>query len=133
MAGYFLKRFSIRLNKQVTAFSDTALNKLSDYHWPGNIRELENVIERAVNISDSDVIIAEQIFFDQDYTPTERTTLPQQSSTLHEIVSKVEREVLAKAVTQYSTLRQIGDSLGLSHTAVLKKLRKYGLSLTKKA
>lgn len=132
LAGYFLKRFAIRLNKQVTAFSDTALNKLTDYHWPGNIRELENVIERAVNISESEVIIADQIVFDQDYTPSERNALPQQSYTLQEIVSKVERETLAKAVTQHNTLRQLGDALGLSHTAVLKKLRKYGLSLAKR-
>lgn len=132
LAEYFLKRFAIRLNKKVTAFSNNALTKLTDYHWPGNIRELENVIERAVNIANSDVIIAEQIIFDQDYTSRESPMLVQQSSTLQELIDKVEREALIKALAQHNSLRQIGSSLGLSHTAVLKKLRKHGLTLPKK-
>lgn len=131
LANFFLNRFCTRLQKQVSAFSDTALKKLSEYHWPGNIRELENVIERAVNIANSDVLLAEQIVFDQDYTPHECPSQPQHR-TLEQIVSEVERETLLRAMGQYRTLRQIGEDLGLSHTAVLKKLRKYGLSLAKK-
>lgn len=133
LAGYFLKRFAVRLHKQVSEFSDTALRKLTTYHWPGNIRELENVIERAVNVANSDVIIAEQIILDQDYTPHEPNIDAGQPRTLEQMVSEVEREALAKALNQYRTLRQIGEALGLSHTAVLKKLRKYGLSQTQKA
>lgn len=131
LAQFFVKRFATRLEKKVTAISNTALNKLTQHHWPGNIRELENVIERAMNIVEGDILLNEHIIFDQEYKPKEYIPFTQKN-TLDEIVSEVERDTLLNAIKQYRTLRQIGTALGLSHTAVLKKLRKYGLSLPKK-
>jgi transcriptional regulator of aroF, aroG, tyrA and aromatic amino acid transport len=92
---------------------------------------LENVIERAVNIVNDSVLLAEHIIFDHDYTP-QNCPLPLINRTLDEIVAEVERETLVKAIRSHKTLRQLGAFLGLSHTAVLKKLRKYGLVIPKK-
>ena len=125
LAQFFLRRFAVRLQKPVNTISETALNKLTYYHWPGNIRELENVIERAVNIMDGTILLTEHIIFDHDYTPREYETVSER--TLEQLVAEVEREALTKALTRHHTLRQLGSALGLSHTAVLKKLRKYGL------
>lgn len=126
LAQFFLRRFAVRMQKPVNTISETALNKLTNYHWPGNIRELENVIERAVNIMDGAILLTEHIIFDHDYTPQKHETVSER--TLDQLVAEVERDVLTKALTRYHSLRQLGAALGLSHTAVLKKLRKYGLS-----
>ncbi|MBP2641874.1 MAG: tyrR [Firmicutes bacterium] len=131
MAQFFVRKFSARLQKKVNAISDTALHCLTHYHWPGNIRELENVIERAINILGDTTVLAEHIILDQTQpvcTPITDTNLPVQQ-TLAEIVDKVEKDVLGAALRQHRTSRRLGAALGLSHTAVLKKLHKHGLSL----
>ncbi|VBB05820.1 pas fold-4 [Lucifera butyrica] len=129
LAHFFLRRFAARMQKTANVISETALNKLTHYHWPGNIRELENVIERAVNIVNDTAILAEHIILDHDYTslPPDSQTLPPR--TLDEMIQEVEKDILQKSLRQYRTSRQLGHALGLSHTAILKKLRKYNLSL----
>ncbi len=56
LANFFLTKFSKKLGKDFTGFSNGTLDRLLDYHWPGNIRELQNIVERAVVISNSPVI-----------------------------------------------------------------------------
>ncbi len=129
LVQFFLKRCAARLHKEVDIISQSALTKLADYHWPGNIRELENVIERAVNIMSGNTILGEHVIFDQDYTPSTHAEIAGCNRTLEEIIDEVERDVLVKTIKKHATSRQIGAVLGLSHTAVLKKLRKHGLSL----
>ena len=128
LTAFFLKRFAAKLQKPVTAISETALARLAAYHWPGNIRELENVMERAINIVADGMILAEHIILDHGHTPAPRGTALADRP-LEDTLSEVEREVLARAAARHRTSRQLGNALGLSHTAVLKKLKKYGLTL----
>lgn len=65
LANYFLEKFCNKYQKSITSISKSALQQMKIYHWPGNIRELENVMERAVIISDNDKIILP----DFDYNP----------------------------------------------------------------
>lgn len=128
LVEFFLRRFSAKLHKHVDTVSETALQKLCDYAWPGNIRELENVIERAINIVTASTLLTEHVILHYD-TPDSKPQLTQLHHTLEEALEKTEREVLCRALRQFHTSRQLGKMLGLSHTAVLKKLRKHGLSL----
>jgi transcriptional regulator with PAS, ATPase and Fis domain len=59
LARHFMARFSARMKKQVDSITGDALRLLHDYHWPGNIRELENIIERAVILARSNRITAD--------------------------------------------------------------------------
>jgi two-component system response regulator GlrR len=61
LANHFLRKLSQRMKKNVKGFTPEALQKLMDYDWPGNIRELENTIECAVAMSRHDVLVAEVI------------------------------------------------------------------------
>lgn len=128
----FLKRFAARLQKPVTTISETALRKLVEYHWPGNIRELENVIERAVNIVTGPVVLAEHIILDPDLSLKTEATPALAVRSLDEVVEAAERSALAQALEKYPSARKLGAALGISHTAVLKKLKKYSLQLPKK-
>jgi len=131
LAHFFLRRFAAKLQKPVEAISETALAKLTAYQWPGNIRELENVIERAVNIVGDKIILAGHIVLDHGHTPQPRNTATNGRS-LAETLDEVERDILLQALKRHKTSRQLGAALGLSHTAVLKKLRKHGLAIEKK-
>ena len=62
LANYFSKRYSRLNGRKVKAISAEAMDSLMDYEWWGNVRELENVIERAVVLSNSDVISPDDIF-----------------------------------------------------------------------
>ena len=56
LVSHFLKKFNSKLNKQITGFSDEVWGVFNTYHWPGNIRELQNVIQRAVLLTTTDMV-----------------------------------------------------------------------------
>ena len=132
LAQFFLQRFAAKLHKNTNAISEMALRKLTEYPWPGNIRELENVMERAVNVVNDQVVLAEHILLDHGLVAQPPRGLSSIERSLEDTLAEVEREVLARALDKHPTSRQLGSALGLSHTAVLKKLKKYGLSPRKK-
>ncbi len=132
LAQVFLKRYAARLQKPEATIRETALRKLMEYHWPGNIRELENVIERAVNIMAGTVVLEEHIVLDQRAAPQVEATPSADTRSLEEIVAEAERAALAQAMERHPTSRKLGSALGLSHTTVLKKIRKYALNPPKK-
>lgn len=129
----FLKRYAARLQKQEATIRETALRKLIGYHWPGNIRELENVIERAVNIMAGTAVLEEHMVLDPGSVSKAETALKAEATPsaapcfLEEIVANAERAALSRAMERYPTSRKLGSALGLSHTAILKKIRKYDL------
>jgi transcriptional regulator of aroF, aroG, tyrA and aromatic amino acid transport len=124
----FSQRFSVRLHKTVSTISETAMTKLTQYDWPGNIRELENVIERAVNLISSSTILTKHIYFDYEYSPQPEPSGPaHDKSTIAEVAAQAECEALTNALRRYHTSRSVGKALGLSHTSVLRKMKKYGL------
>jgi DNA-binding NtrC family response regulator len=61
LASHFLRLYSERFGKRFSGLSDAAVRKLSDYGWPGNIRELKNLMERIALLEDGEVLSAEQI------------------------------------------------------------------------
>jgi len=127
LADFFLHRFAVKLQKPVENISETALQLLMNYGWPGNIRELENVLERAVNIVSGPIVLSEHIVLYNNAPVCQQTTATT-PRLLSEALNETEREILCLALRQHHTSRQLGQALGLSHTAVLKKLRKHGLS-----
>jgi transcriptional regulator of aroF, aroG, tyrA and aromatic amino acid transport len=129
LAQFLLNRFATKLQKPISVISDTALQKLVQYNWPGNVRELENVIERAVNIATGQAILGNHVIIGQGLSPWEVHSSTSDKP-LAETLAIIEREILVKALTTYRSSREIGKALGLSHTAVLKKLKKFGIPLT---
>ena len=65
LADFFLKRFNREIKKQITGFAPEAMEVLLSYSWPGNVRELENAIERAVVITQSDIISPDLFVMDK--------------------------------------------------------------------
>lgn len=56
LVRYFVKKYSVRFNRVINSIHEQSLLALQDYHWPGNIRELENMIERSILTAESDLL-----------------------------------------------------------------------------
>jgi len=132
LAEHFLFHLNYKLNKDSQPLSNDALKKLSGHSWPGNIRELRNVIERAAILADDSGIHSEHIMFSFEIGSRQETPIPsqlQESSTqsLKDIMQKYEKQIIRKALTRYPSIRQCARGLQLSHTALINKVKKYGL------
>ena len=132
LVDLFLQRFAVRMKKPVPSTGEVAMAKLIRYSWPGNIRELENVLERAVNLLDGPVILAQHVLIQGNATTVPAMLHTARHTRLGDTMAETERETLLQAVRVYSSSRTLGAALGLSHTAVLKKLKKYGIAFVKK-
>jgi TyrR family helix-turn-helix protein len=136
LVDYFLNKYNSKYEVE-KLLSPVLLNNFRNHSWPGNIRELKNTIERLVVTCSGNIINSDILEIRQDMTPQNPTyQLPESEenhreetvSTLKEIVESIEKETLSKTLKKYRNSRQIGRVLGISHTAVLKKIKKYNLT-----
>ena len=73
ITNYFVKQFSEKTNKKTLAISDDFLQKLENYSWPGNIRELKNIIERSVILSNGDTLTSDVLPYEMQHQPEKAT------------------------------------------------------------
>ena len=132
LVDVFLHRYASRMKKPVPVMGEAAMAKLIRYSWPGNIRELENIVERAVNLVEGPLILAHHVVVQNTATTMPIAIQRTGMAKLGEAVAETEREALLQAVQVHRSSRKLGDALGLSHTAVLKKLKKYGILFPQK-
>jgi len=112
---------------------EDAMAKLIRYSWPGNIRELENILERAVNLMEGPMILAHHVLVQGSAANAPVSIRRSVQVSLEDAVAETEREALLQAVQQHGSSRKLGAALGLSHTAALKKLKKYGIQFPRKS
>jgi transcriptional regulator with GAF, ATPase, and Fis domain len=96
LAAYFAAKYAEKCNRRVLGISPDARTILSQYDWPGNIRELGNAIERAVVLGSSGMILPE----DLPETLHETPALSMRSSTYHEAVRQLKRQLILTAMDQ---------------------------------
>lgn len=125
LANFFLQRFAQGSGKNITGIAPDALERLAQFHWPGNIRELENVIERAVTFAKGSVLGADDVHLDEPRvsTSTAAAVLPQ-GMTLDQWEQEIIREALRRANGNKS---QAARALGLSRNALRYRLSQMGL------
>ncbi len=99
-AQEFLKNANAKLNKKITGFSSKAMQLLLDYRWPGNIREMKNVISRAVLITDNNVIEPQQLSIQKQDKQPLNLNQPQinVSSSLKEMLKQYEIDIIQNAI-----------------------------------
>lgn len=124
LASHFLKRYSEKREKGVTAISDQAMRALTSYDWPGNVRELENVIERAVVFARSGVIEANDLwYYGLSNKKTSRSDVAKVKS-----LADVEREHIVEALGVFDGhIGNASEALGIDRKTLRLKLRKYGI------
>ena len=122
LVNHFLKVYCKKYKVNQKRVNAATLNKLKQYRWPGNIRELQHAIERAVIMSDSDVLKPTDIIL----TPSgkKEETFDFENYNLEEI----EKLVIQKTLKKYEgNISKAARDLGLTRTSLYRRLERYGL------
>lgn len=129
----FIKKHTKHINKKIGGISDEALSVLMDYNWPGNIRELENVIERAIILSKDPIIGPEDLPDSLVSTPKEAVIKETGDLRLKYALKSPEKELIIKVLKSVNWSRnEAANMLGINRTTLYKKMQSYGLLKNKK-
>ncbi len=122
LADHFIQKYCRENQKTALALSANASRKLRAYAWPGNIRELENTMERAVIITSGKMIPASQIFLDSEDPATANTIELRPGMSVREM----EQELIARTLRKVNDNRtQAAEMLGISIRTLRNKLKEY--------
>ncbi len=124
LAEFFVKRYAERNRKQINNLNPDALNQLVAWHWPGNIRELENCIERAVILCPGEQIGPQDLPAALREIEAESIVVPLTGTSLKEM----ERQLILKTLGQTGGNRtKAAELLGVTRQTLQNKVREYGL------
>ena len=126
LINYMIKEYSIKLNKHVTGIDEDVLSLLINHRWPGNIRELQNIIEYSVNMSSNSIITMDIILNRiKNIEYIEVTKSNEDIRTLDEL----EKKEIIKAINKYKDYKKdkelIAKALGISRATLYRKIEKY--------
>jgi len=131
LAIYFLDIYNKRINKNVLGITDEAMKCLEHYEWPGNVRQLENEIERAVTLAEDSTFIKPSDLTDEVYNYVENTQtirLLRNRTTLKEAIEDLERKFILDVMKETNWNQTTASKeLGLSRQGLIKKLKRYNL------
>ena len=120
LAQHYLNHYAKKYHKSVKLITPEAMDRLKRYAWPGNIRELQHAIERAVIMTDSDTLQ------ESDFLLSRSLSSGAANNTLN--LDEVERTAIAKALQMHSgNISKAADELGLTRASLYRRMEKYGL------
>lgn len=122
LAAHFLKNYSKKYKKAIRGLSSAAFKTLNQYHWPGNVRELQHAIERAVIMSDSEILQPEDFIL----TPKKKKVADFEIDSYN--LDEIEKNIIEKVLKQHhGNITQTATDLGLTRTSLYRRMEKYGL------
>jgi DNA-binding NtrC family response regulator len=125
LVEHFLRKYNKKAKKNIETISPPAIKALMEYDWPGNIRELENTIERAVVLSKGNGIDIEDLMYHGiSASPSFLSPLSGNYKTLEEMEKEYIRAVLR---TQYGNKSKTSEILGIDRKTLWAKIKKYNL------
>lgn len=119
LAQHYLQYYAKKYHKQVSNIAPEAMDKLKRYAWPGNIRELQHSIERAVIMTDSNSLQETDFLLSRSLSTANSNTLN---------LDEVEKSAIAKALQMHNgNISKAADELGLTRASLYRRMEKYGL------
>lgn len=132
LVQFFINKLNKKLKKDIKGFKKEFIDVLLCYDWPGNVRELQNLVERAMNLCNGDILTSQDIIIDsicenEDivYKFVEKEKIEPKS--LKEEMENYEKEIINKVFKSEKSYRESAKILGISHTAVMNKVKKYNI------
>ena len=124
---YFLEKFNSKYNQQ-KSFPDQAYEILRNYQWPGNIRELANVIERLVVINPGDIISIENVRAVLDIAVSPKNISLDTRTSLKELLNEYERDILTRILKETGSTYKAAKVLDISQPSIARKAKAYGIT-----
>jgi two-component system NtrC family response regulator len=130
LIDHFLEKYSKKNRKPVPKVSKDARDLLLQYDYPGNVRELENIIERSMVVSRSDTVATQDLPFQlREATKEAKIDLEVEGQSLNSTLSQIERELIVQALEKQGGVQtKAAESLGINERVLRYKMQKYGLS-----
>lgn len=123
LATHFLKHYAEKYEKSINKISEAAVTRMHKHPWPGNIRELQHAIERAVILSNGHVLQPEDFNFAPSGTKDDSQINLEQFN-----LEEVEKLLIRKVLKKYNgNITQAASELGLTRSSLYRRLEKYGL------
>ncbi|WP_243357786.1 sigma-54-dependent transcriptional regulator [Fundidesulfovibrio terrae] len=132
LAGHFLRKYAAENSKNVTGFTPEAMDALTGYEWPGNVRQLQNVVERCVVLASGELIGVEDLPAEVRDEETQYKSavdlLPVQIN-LGETLEKIEAALVRRALARTDFVQvKAAEMLGVSKSLLQYKLKKYNIA-----
>ncbi len=124
LANHFLKHYSAKYGKSVSKISEAAMTRMSKHAWPGNIRELQHALERAIILSNSSVLQPEDFTLSSSAPKDGDQQINLDQFNLEEVEKLLIRKVLKK---HNGNITQAASELGLTRSSLYRRLEKHGL------
>ena len=136
LVRHFTQQFSRRMNKTIETIPSATMDALCRYHWPGNIRELQNVIERAVIISTGPALSVDvaDLKFPKAGHAVEKTAVSKSpaNGALHDVLKQSERQQILEALEQCNWVvagpKGAAAQLGMKRSTLQQRIRKLGIA-----
>ena len=132
LAAHFLDRYARENSRELKGFTPSAMDYLSAYEWPGNVRQLENVIERCVVMCTGDTVSAEDLppeIKDEESQFKSAVDLLPTKLDLSETLEKIEAAVIRRALVRADFIQvKAAELLNVSKSLLQYKLKKYNIS-----
>ncbi|MCH8019009.1 sigma-54-dependent Fis family transcriptional regulator, partial [candidate division KSB1 bacterium] len=123
---HFLKKYNVQLNKQIIEVDEKTLKALMEYPWKGNVRELENAVERAMILCDSDKLTLQHFY----QISSENSSSPNLNDDLKSSVKRFEQERILNALKAAGNDKsKAAENLGLSLSSLYRKMSELGIEL----
>ncbi len=124
LANHFLKHYSAKYGKNISKISEATMSRMNKHTWPGNIRELQHSLERAIILSNSSVLQPE----DFNFSATVPKEADQQLNLDQYNLDEVEKLLIRKVLKKYNgNITQAASELGLTRSSLYRRLEKHGL------
>ena len=121
LINHFMQTFGKKYNKDKMRIDTATINKLKKYPWPGNIRELEHSIERAIILADGNKLSSQDFLLN-----TSRASSQEEDDILN--LSEMEKRLILKALDKHNgNVTRAAKELGIDRLALYRRLQKYGL------
>lgn len=134
LVEHFIKKYNVRLNKDIWYLSSDVKEAFMSYDWPGNVRELENLIEGAANMINKEHIIKPEHFSYEIYHKmfsnfkSTYSISTEEHKSLDEVLEQVERSMIQSAMTQCNgNISKSAQKLGIKRQTLQHKLKKLGM------
>jgi transcriptional regulator of aroF, aroG, tyrA and aromatic amino acid transport len=122
---HYINIHSKRYHKEITGIDKDAMRKLINYNWPGNVREFQNVMERAVALSTTKAIMPKDIFLNYDIVPEADTD----AGSLRKYIENLEKKKIIESLRQSRSVREAARSLDVTHTLLINRMKKYNIDV----